>query len=214
MTLLRFSPSQSCLDERGDLLGGFLALLQINGTDLTEMFTFSFSKRFVITTGVQIVMNGLGRMDSREYRTSGVHQIQRFHCPEPQPQTGLRAGKDFRRIDVEAMGRKCRDDRVERIDIHANRDCCRERSSFGVLKALLPEFVLCYGHLFFRSCIGNALSPHSESECSHGETRLGPSCPFALRDAEGTREPAAVVDWVGHVTSPVSCRAIVCGVRV
>jgi hypothetical protein len=40
---------------------------------------------------------------------------------------------------------------------------------------------------------------------------LCPRCPLALRHAEALDEPAAVIDWIRHATSPVLNGAIVCG---
>lgn len=44
-----------------------------------------------------------------------------------------------------------------------------------------------------------------------GQNRLCPCGPFALTSAYRRRQPDAVIDWIGHVTSPLFSRAIVCG---
>lgn|GEM_PF-1738949 len=47
--------------------------------------------------------------------------------------------------------------------------------------------------------------------CQHRGNGLCPRCPLALRHAEALDEPAAVIDWIRHATSPVLNGAIVCG---
>jgi len=51
----------------------------------------------------------------------------------------------------------------------------------------------------------------SDTERHYAAAGLRPRCPLALRHAEALDEPAAVIDWIRHATSPVLNGAIVCG---
>lgn len=51
----------------------------------------------------------------------------------------------------------------------------------------------------------------SDAERQYAAASLRPRCPLALCHAEALDEPAAVIDWIRHATSPVLNSAIVCG---
>lgn len=111
--------------------------------------------------------------------------------------------------------------------LQRHRDCLRAKRTiepcFGekcfisnsLLFSMLLSFLqqLSIRFLLLNSCtILDYMLPHEgDRECPHSEASLCPSCPFALRYAEGAVKPAAVVDWICHATVPVNSRAIVCG---
>lgn len=81
----------------------------------------------------------------------------------------------------------------------------------GMFLALFKKCGVRCGFLLRRADISSMLFDERDYKRNDGEACLSPSRPFALRDAERWVEQAAIVDRIGHVTSPVSMAAIVGG---
>lgn len=82
--------------------------------------------------------------------------------------------------------------------------------SFRMSFALCNELGFCFC-LFIRCFLAHVLLPDEcDRESCKRKARLSPRCPFALSDAKRAVEPAAIIDRIGHVTSPVVGGVIVC----
>lgn len=78
-----------------------------------------------------------------------------------------------------------------------------------VFLALLKQSGIRFRLLKGRAFISSMLFDERNGERRDSKAGLSPRGPFALRDAKGAIEPAAIVDRIGHLTSPVSMQGIV-----
>lgn len=170
-----------------------------------------FTKAFFFPASLKVIVNRVRAINGCENLLSCALKVQCIHRPEPKAKVRLGLGECLGWLHVEPVLRKRYGNRVEGCDIYADGNRRSQCSVSGVLKPFCVQRLLGLCNLLFGPLVCDLLTPHGERKSSNSQPCLSPGRPFALCDAEGASKPAAVVNRVGHVTSPVNCRAIVCG---
>lgn len=159
----------------------------------------------------EVCIEALCTMNYLQCGVRGAHQVKRFSRAQADGEMGLYSIVGIRWSVPEGFPHHSLHRRSKTSDLTPERNCCSPRPhERGFLALCLQK--LGSVSLLIRGLLGGKfLPPKSNCKGGYRENCLRPGSPFALCDAEGISEPAAVVNRIGHVTSPVNCREIVCG---
>lgn len=171
----------------------------------------------------------LGSLHNGQDNIRCIQEFQRIQCPVPDCEMildtiekGARRAAMFSVVKDIYDGSKCREfgsDGYRQCSCAKSLDSRYIRSSLSLSGLLITQMGLLFleqllrSDLLFigRSVVKNFLSPHGKGKRPNGKSSLRPCGPLALGYTESFHQPAAVIDRIRHVTSPVSDRAIVCG---
>lgn len=164
-----------------------------------------------VSAAEEVRVQALCAMNYLQCRVCGAHQVKRFSSAQSDGKMRLYRLVGSRWSVSEGFFHHSFHHRSKTSDLTPERNCCSSRPHERSFAALFLQQLGCIS-FFMRGILGGKfLPPKSDGKGGYGKNCLGPGSPFALRNAEGAREPAAVVNRIGHVTSPVNCREIVCG---
>lgn len=165
----------------------------------------------LVFADVQIAVERVGSMDRSKHWLSSLAELHSFIAAKAQDEKRCSVIKCcFRSCWNSVRGEDLRDGpRIGKIAFDRNSKC----SCFNPIELRF----LC--HLERMSCVllcfrlptCELLAQEGYGKCGDSKAGLSPRGPFTLGNAKRTVKPAAIVDWIRHITSPVFSGAIVCG---
>ncbi len=164
-----------------------------------------------VSAAKEICEQALRAVNYLQCRVCGAHQVKCFCSAQADRKVRLYRIVGSRWRVGEGLLYQGIHHRSKTGDLTPERNCCSSPPHQRSFATLCVQKLGCISLLLCGLLSSKFLPPKCHCESGDRKNCLSPGGPFALRNAEGVSNPAAVVDRIGHVTSPVNCREIVCG---
>ncbi len=159
----------------------------------------------------EVCVHALGAVNYLQDRVCGAHQVKRFSSSKADREMRLYRIVRNRWCVPDGLLHHSLQHRSKMSDLTPERNCSSSPAHERSFAALCLQKFGCISLLLCSLLGSKFLPPKSNCKGCYRKDCLGPGGPFALCDAKGLRDPAAVIDRVDHATSPVFNAEIVCG---